>query len=100
MYSHTLLFKKFQGTKLGLCISTFLPYHRQPAANSDSPLPDGDRQRFETLDMVNRPVNASGYVPMLKSGLAAPTSSVVELRKPLLHPHQQEDSPQTIEQEI
>ena len=95
------MFKKLHNTKLGSWIGTFLLCHRQPAADSDNPSPDDDRQRFiETLDMVNRPVNTGGYVPSRKRGLAAPTTSVVELRKPLLQPRQQEDSRQTLEQEI
>ena len=101
LYSHTSMVKKLHKTKLGLCIGSFLLRHNKTVTNSERPSPDDDRQRFiETLDMVDRPVNASGYVPSLKSGLAAPTSSVVELRKPLLQPRQQEDSPQTVEQEI
>ena len=89
VYFHTSLFAKLHDKKFMTQINSFS--HPPPSPSGpQSPPPDEDTHRFhELLDIIDRPANTNDYELAQRQQSAKPTRSVVEIRQPLLQPHQE-----------
>ena len=91
-YFHTSLFAKLHDKKFMTQINSFFRSHPPPSPRPQSPPPDEDTHRFhELLDIIDRPANTNDYELAQRQQSAKPTHSVVEIRQPLLQPHQEGD---------
>ena len=89
VYFHTSLFAKLHDKKFMTQINSFFRSHPPPSPRPQSPPPDEDTHRFhELLDIIDRPANTNDYELAQRQQSAKPTRSVVEIRQPLLQPHQ------------
>ena len=90
VYFHTSLFAKLHDKKFMTQINSFFRSHPPPSPRPQSPPPDEDTHRFhELLDIIDRPANTNDYELAQRQQSAKPTRSVVEIRQPLLQPHQE-----------
>ena len=90
VYFHTSLFDKLHDKKFMTQINSFFRSHPPPSPRPQSPPPDEDTHRFhELLDIIDRPANTNDYELAQRQQSAKPTRSVVEIRQPLLQPHQE-----------
>ena len=90
VYFHTSLFAKLHDKKFMTQINSFFHSHPPPSPRPQSPPPDEDTHRFhELLDIIDRPANTNDYELAQRQQSAKPTRSVVEIRQPLLQPHQE-----------
>ena len=90
VYFHTSLFAKLHDKKFMTQINSFFRSHPPPSPRPQSSPPDEDTHRFhELLDIIDRPANTNDYELAQRQQSAKPTHSVVEIRQPLLQPHQE-----------
>ena len=91
VYFHTSLFAKLHDKKFMTQINSFFRSHPPPSPSGpQSPPPDEDTHRFhQLLDIIDRPANTNDYELAQRQQSAKPTRSVVEIRQPLLQPHQE-----------
>ena len=90
VYFHTSLFAKLHDKKFMTQINSFFRSHPPPSPRPQSPPPDEDTHRFhQLLDIIDRPANTNDYELAQRQQSAKPTHSVVEIRQPLLQPHQE-----------
>ena len=90
VYFHTSLLAKLHDKKCMTQINSFFRSHPQPSLRPQSPPSDEDTHRFqELLDIIDRPANTNDYELAQRQQSAKPTRSVVEIRQPLLQPHQE-----------
>ena len=90
VYFHTSLFAKLHDKKYMTQINSFFHSHPPPSPRPQSPPPDEDTHRFHQLmDIIDRPANTNDYELAQRQQSAKPTRSVVEIRQPLLQPHQE-----------
>ena len=90
VYFHTSLFAKLHDKKFMTQINSFFRSHPPPSPRPQSPPPDEDTHRFhELMDIIDRPANTNDYELAQRQQSAKPTRSVVEIRQPLLQPHQE-----------
>ena len=90
VYFHTSLFAKLHDKKFMPQINSFFRSHPPLSPRPQSPPPDEDTHRFhELLDIIDRPANTNDYELAQRQQSAKPTRSVVEIRQPLLQPHQE-----------
>ena len=90
VYFHTSLFAKLHDKKFMTQINSFFRSHPPPSPRPQSPPPDEDTHRYhELLDIIDRPANTNDYELAQRQQSAKPTRSVVEIRQPLLQPHQE-----------
>ena len=91
VYFHTSLFAKLHNKKFMTQINSFFRSHPPPSPSGpQSPSSDEDTYRFhQLLDIIDRPANTNDYELAQRQQSAKPTRSVVEIRQPLLQPHQE-----------
>ena len=90
VYFHTSLFAKLHDKKFMTQINSFFRSHPPPSPRPQSPPSDEDTHRFhQLLDIIDRPANTNDYELAQRQQSAKPTRSVVEIRQPLLQPHQE-----------
>ena len=90
MYTYTIIFSKFKGTKAGRMVDRLLTESETKQKTNHCQLDaphDNDIHRFnELLDIIDRPVNTDDYNVPQGQNLVGPTHSVVEVHKPYLAP--------------
>ena len=100
IFAYTTVFSKMKTTKICIKINGLFTDNaeQKPKPKLQNIPRDDDIHRFnELLDIIDRPVNTSGYQAELRQKPVVPTQTVVEMHRPdLVQTHQDETNSPTV----